>query len=98
VLAAVECEPCDWSKVPFCKREGAPNACGKILCFAGEIGFGAGPSQCMRDTDGLIVPDSTRPGSCSKAREGFGSIRSIDEDICIAGKAVHRVRFERCNP
>lgn len=96
VLAQFECEECNWSNVPFCKREGPIIACGKLLCFGGEIGAGAGPSQCMRDTDGLTVPQSTRVGSCVPATSSSVSVRSIDEEICVSGKPVARRRYERC--
>ena len=98
VLAQRDCTECDWSRVPFCGREADGNSCAKILCVFGELGSGVGPSGCRRETNGLVVPGSSRLQACRTVPGSTASIRRVTEQVCVSGKPKGRTRTERCGP
>lgn len=90
VLASYDCAACDFKGAPFCAKTGPETTCSESVCQSGELSFGAGISECYRDTDGLIVPGSEERGACEK---GAAKVRY---EVCVDGKPEPRTRFDGC--
>lgn len=89
-LAAYECHECEYKDVPFCAKKGGDTACSESVCNDGDITFGAGMSECVRETDGLIVPGSEKKGACEKAT------MTVEYEVCVDGKPEKRTRIDGC--
>lgn len=88
------CEACDWSSADFCAQSGPEHGCSEKLCVGGEFGFGVANFECTRETDGLIVPETDKRGTCDPSKK----LIPVDYEICVAGKHEKRIRTEACNP
>lgn len=89
-LASYECEACDFKDVPFCAKTGPETSCSEAVCNGGEISYGAGMSECVRETDGLIVPGSEKKGACENAT------MTVQYEVCVDGKPEKRSRIDGC--
>jgi hypothetical protein len=94
VLSTYNCGQCDFSSVPFCAKKAPDHGCQSALCQSGQIGFGADDAPCLRETEGLVVPDSEKKGDC----QGDGAVGTmkVDYQVCRGGQAVAATRNEPC--
>lgn len=90
VLAFYDCAPCDFKDVPFCAKTGPETPCSESVCQSGSLSFGAGMSECYRETDGLLVPGSEKRGTCERGRV------KVKYEVCVDGKAESRTRVDGC--
>ncbi len=98
ILALFNCSPCEPPKDNFCATEGK-HGCEDRICREWPEGkriSGPWPAEgpCYRETDGLAVPGSDRPGAC----EGEGKIgaRVVAYQTCSGGRAIAAARKEPC--
>lgn len=89
-LASYDCHECEYKDVPFCAKTGPETACSESVCNDGDITFGAGMSECHRETDGLIVPGSEKKSACEKAT------MTVQYEVCVDGKPEKRTRIDGC--
>jgi hypothetical protein len=47
-------------------------------------------SECVRETDGLIVPGSEKKGACENAT------MTVQYEVCVDGKPEKRSRIDGC--
>jgi hypothetical protein len=95
IVALRDCAACAWDGVPFCATESPERSCMDWICLPDHhFGVGAVAIPCWRDTDGLVVPGSDRPGPC----EGASPIgaRKIAYETCGGGKPAPATRVEPC--
>lgn len=95
IVALRDCDKCSWDNVPFCSEESEERGCVDWICLpGGEYTGGAVSIGCVRSTEGLVVPDSEKPGKC----EGTGDVgkRVINYEVCEKGKSRAKSRTVPC--
>lgn len=90
VLAEYDCQECEYKDVPFCAKTGPETTCSQSVCNDGDITFGAGMGECIRETNGLIVPGSEKKGACENAT------MTVQYEVCVDGKPEKRTRIDGC--
>lgn len=93
-LAVVDCEACNWNDTDFCAQEGPERGCSEVLCQEGELGFGVSNFACVRETDGLVVPNAEQRKPCDDKTHTM----IVEYEICMAGRHEKRYRVEGCTP